>query len=75
MNIYGFNLYVQRLIDEIDIGGDGQIKYEEFYKMMCTKYIVFVKLHLWMLSPKYKYFVSCTGARHWWTELVHGTGA
>ena len=37
MNIYGFNLYVQRLIDEIDIGGDGQIKYEEFYEMMCTK--------------------------------------
>ena len=25
------------LIDEIDIDGDGQINYEEFYTMMCTK--------------------------------------
>ena len=25
------------LINEIDIDGDGQINYEEFYMMMCTK--------------------------------------
>merc|ERR1712183_855609 len=28
---------IESLIDEIDIDGDGQINYEEFYTMMCTK--------------------------------------
>merc|ERR1719300_2163062 len=28
---------IESLIDEIDIDGDGQINYEEFYMMMCTK--------------------------------------
>ena len=28
---------IECLIDEIDIDGDGQINYEEFYLMMCTK--------------------------------------
>ena len=28
---------IECLIDEIDIDGDGQINYEEFYIMMCTK--------------------------------------
>ena len=27
---------IESLIDEIDIDGDGQINYEEFYLMMCT---------------------------------------
>ena len=27
---------IECLIDEIDIDGDGQINYEEFYLMMCT---------------------------------------
>ena len=26
---------IESLIDEIDIDGDGQINYEEFYLMMC----------------------------------------
>ena len=28
---------IDSLINEIDIDGDGQINYEEFYNMMCTK--------------------------------------
>ena len=28
---------IEILIDEIDIDGDGEINYEEFYLMMCTK--------------------------------------
>ena len=28
---------IESLINEIDIDGDGQINYEEFYNMMCTK--------------------------------------
>ena len=28
---------IETLINEIDIDGDGQINYEEFYMMMCTK--------------------------------------
>jgi Ca2+-binding EF-hand superfamily protein len=28
---------IESLINEIDIDGDGQINYEEFYTMMCTK--------------------------------------
>ena len=28
---------IESLINEIDIDGDGQINYEEFYMMMCTK--------------------------------------
>ena len=28
---------IECLINEIDIDGDGQINYEEFYTMMCTK--------------------------------------
>ena len=28
---------IEYLINEIDLDGDGQINYEEFYTMMCTK--------------------------------------
>ena len=28
---------IEYLINEIDLDGDGQINYEEFYMMMCTK--------------------------------------
>ena len=28
---------IESLINETDIDGDGQINYEEFYMMMCTK--------------------------------------
>ena len=28
---------IEYLINEIDLDGDGQINYEEFYVMMCTK--------------------------------------
>ena len=28
---------IECLINEIDIDGDGQINYEEFYTMMCSK--------------------------------------
>ena len=28
---------IESLINEIDIDGDGQINYEEFYMMICTK--------------------------------------
>ena len=28
---------IEFLINEIDLDGDGQINYEEFYVMMCTK--------------------------------------
>merc|ERR1712050_285914 len=28
---------IELLLDEIDVDGDGQINYEEFYTMMCTK--------------------------------------
>ena len=28
---------IESLINEIDIDGDGQINYEEFYTMMCTR--------------------------------------
>ena len=28
---------IESLINEIDVDGDGQINYEEFYTMMCTK--------------------------------------
>ena len=28
---------IESLIDEIDIDGDGQINYEEFYQMMSSK--------------------------------------
>merc|ERR1712002_234038 len=31
------NEEIESLIDEIDIDGDGQINYEEFYTMMCTQ--------------------------------------
>ena len=32
-----WQIFVQLLLDEIDVDGDGQINYEEFYTMMCTK--------------------------------------
>ena len=28
---------IEYLINEIDLGGDGQINYEGFYGLMCTK--------------------------------------
>ena len=35
--IYLKRVLFQGLIDEIDIDGDGQINYEEFYNMMSSK--------------------------------------
>ena len=46
---------IESLINEIDIDGDGQINYEEFYMMMCTKWLINVMQLL-------NYLLSCKAA-------------
>ena len=49
------------MLDEIDVDGDGQINYEEFYTMMCTK--------CWEATKVYK--AKCEVVRHQGVQSNH----